>query len=44
MRDPKFIDFKTALGIYVVAAVLTTLLIHFVSLLAGGGSASLGIR
>jgi|GEM_PF-2459865 hypothetical protein len=32
MRDPKFIDFKTALGIYVVAAVLTTLLIHFVLL------------
>jgi len=32
MRDPKFIDFKTALGIYVVAAVLTSLLIHFVVL------------
>ncbi len=30
MRDPKFIDFKTALGIYVVSMVLTSLLIHFV--------------
>lgn len=32
MRDPKFIDFKTALGIYIVAMVLATLLIHFVLL------------
>ncbi|MFN3705949.1 MAG: hypothetical protein ACK4WM_08155 [Thermoflexales bacterium] len=30
MREPKFIDFKTALGIYVVSMVLTSLLIHFV--------------
>lgn len=32
MRDPKFIDFKTALGIYVVSMVLVSLLIHFVLL------------
>jgi hypothetical protein len=29
MREPKFIDFKTALAVYIVAMVLTTLLIHF---------------
>ncbi len=32
MKEPKFIDFKTALSLYVVAMVLTTLLIHFVVL------------
>lgn len=30
MRDPKFIDFKTALALYVTAMVLTALLLHFV--------------
>lgn len=32
MRDPKFIDFKTSLGIYIVAMVVISLLIHFVLL------------
>ena len=32
MREPKFIDFKTALSIYVIAMALTSLLIHFVLL------------
>lgn len=32
MREPKFLDFKTNLSIYIVAMTLTTLLIHFVVL------------
>jgi len=32
MKEPKFIEFKTSLSIYIIAMALTALLIHFVLL------------
>lgn len=32
MKEPKFLDFKTNLSIYIVAMVVVSLLIHFVLL------------